>query len=101
LDPPISHWQLLWDILSQLAGKTREVTVLRQPPYLQRQGNRITVNDCPVTLYSTGNMDTQIVFRQWNGQSTPLCKMKLLVHIRQNIAFLSLKYSEGGPGDIQ
>lgn len=26
IHPPISHRQILWDILSQLAGKTREVT---------------------------------------------------------------------------
>lgn len=62
-----------------LLEKQGRLPVFCQPPYLQRRGNRITVNDCPVTLYSAGNMATQIVYRQWNGQSVFLCKINLLV----------------------
>lgn len=92
LDTPISHWQLLWDILSQLAGKTREVTTVPPASLPPERGKRNTVNDCcPVTLYSPGNMATQIVYRQWNGQSVFLCKINSRLHISQNIVFRTLK----------
>lgn len=60
--------------------KTREVTTVPPASLPPERGKRNTVNDCcPVTLYSTGNMATQIVYRQWNGQSVFLCKINRLV----------------------
>lgn len=95
LDPPISHWQLLWDILSQLARKTREVTITPSTSLPPERG-RNTISDwSAVTLYSTGNMATQIVHRQWNGQIVFLCKINILVVY--NVAFLSVSYSKRCP----
>ncbi len=96
LDPPISHWQLLWDILSQLARKTREVTIT-PPTSLPPERGRNTISDwSAVTRYRTGNMATQFVLQTMECvKCLPLQNSSSSgLQSSHNVAFLSESYSK-------